>query len=205
MRAGLVELCAKAGMHLVEIVVDHGPPKRRASEYPALARVARGEADALLVMRSALFTRGRAADRLKRLCPEGSPGWLTAEALREAGMLPRRARVHWTERPRRPAKQRADELRAAGLSLRQVVQVLESEGYRRRGGLSWNEETAGAVLGISTAEDGRCEQRRWSLEGPAAWSQCVAETGQADGPAPDLARLGTVCERWWSCTDVRAV
>ena len=162
-RAGLVELCAKAGMHLVEIVVDHGPPKRRASKYPALARVARGEADALLVMRSALFTPGRAVDRLERLCPQGSPCWLTAEALREAGMLPRRSRAHGTERPNRPAKQRAAELRAAGLSLRQVVQVLESEGYRRRGDLSWNIESVAALLGIPTAEAGRCEERRWSL------------------------------------------
>lgn len=164
MRAGLVELCAKAGMHLVEIVVDHGPPKRRASEYPALARVARGEAHALLVVRSALFARGRVVDRLERLCPEGSPGWLTADALREAGMLPRRVRVQRAERPTRPAKGRAAELHAAGLSLRQVVQVLESEGYRRRGGLSWNMESVAAVLGVATAEDGRCEERRWSLE-----------------------------------------
>lgn len=179
MRAGLVELCAKAGMHLVEIVVDHGPPKRRASEYPALARVARGEADALLVMRSALFTRGRAVDRLERLCPEGSPGWLTAAALKAAGLLPRRAGLQGAERTRRPAKQRAAELRAARLSLRQVVQVLESEGYRRRGGLSWSVESVAALLQIQTAEDGRCEERRWSMEGSASWQPggSARETG----------------------------
>lgn len=175
LRARLVELCSKAGINLVEIVVDHGPPKRRASEYPTLARVARGEADGVMVMRSALFKRGRAVDRLELLCPEESPGWLPADVLKAAGMLPKRRKV--VPQAKRPVRRRAAELRSAGLSLRQVVQVLEAEGYRRRGGMPWNQETVEALLGVPSMEEGRCEERRWSLEGPAAWQLPAAADG----------------------------
>lgn len=148
-RADMVELCVKEDLDLVEIVVDHGPPKRHASEYPALARVARGEADGVLAVRSALFQRGQFADRLEELCPEGPSAWLPAEALKEGGMLPKRPKA--PRRRRTSAKRRVAELRAMGLSSQQILQVLQSEGYRRRGNLPWTESAAG-LLGL-TMED----------------------------------------------------
>lgn len=68
---------------------EQGPPKRRVSDYPSLARIARGEADGVLVVRSPLFRRVCTAERLERLCPEGPSGWLTAAALEAAGLLPK--------------------------------------------------------------------------------------------------------------------
>lgn len=113
-RADMVELCAKEDLQLVEIVVDHGPPKRRASDYPVLSRVARDEADGVLVVRSALFVRSRLPDKLERLCPDGPSGWLSAGELKGAGMLPRQTNVGTRRRPL--VKRRVTDLRVEGLS-----------------------------------------------------------------------------------------
>lgn len=145
-------------LHWVETVVDRGPLKRRAADYPVLARVARGEADGVLVVRSPLYERGRGEDRLERLCPEGPSGWLSADALAEAGLLPR---IHKVAARRPSARQRAASLRASGLSLQQIAQALASEGYRRRGGSSWSVESVAELFGVSVLAGG---QARWGAD-----------------------------------------
>lgn len=99
LRANLVDICRKENLSLLEIVVDRGPPKRRASDYPALARLARGEADLVLVVRSPLYQRKRPADRLEHLCQEGPSGWFTAEVLTAAGLLPKPRKARPRRRP----------------------------------------------------------------------------------------------------------
>lgn len=143
--ADLAEICRKENLALLEIVVDRGPPKRRASDYPVLARLARGEADLVLVVRSPLYQREHPADRLEQLCPEGPSGWLTAEDLGAAGLLskPRKAR------PRRPAvERRAAALHAVGLDLHHIGQTLTTEGFRHPDGLPWSPENVAKLIGI---------------------------------------------------------
>lgn len=149
----MLALCAKEDLHLVDVVIDRGPPKRRPQDYPALVRVARGEADGVLVVRSVFFRRGRIADRLEKLCPKGDGFWLPAEVLDEAGMLPRLDRLTPDRRP--ALRQRAGELRSAGLSLPQIGAALSSEGYRRRDGLPWSAETVAKLFGITVIEGGQ--------------------------------------------------
>lgn len=146
LRADLAEMCIKENLRLVDIVVDRGPPKRRVSDYPALARIARGEADGVIVVRSPLYRRGGAADRLEKLCPEGPSGWLTATDLEAAGLLPKR--LTRSAPRRRTVKQRAAALRALGLNLRQIGQTLAAEGYQRPDGLPWSTESVAKLMGI---------------------------------------------------------
>lgn len=145
LRADLAEMCIKENLRLVDIVVDRGPAKRRVSDYPALARIARGEADGVIVVRSPLYRRVGAADRLEKLCPEGPSGWLTAADLEAGGLLPKRIK----RAPGRPtAKQRAASMRALGLNLRQIGQTLVAEGYQRPDGLQWSTESVAKLMGI---------------------------------------------------------
>lgn len=146
LRADLAEMCIKENLRLVDIVVDRGLPKRRISDYPALAWLARGEADGVLVVRSPLYRRVGAADRLERLCPEGPSGWLTAADLEAAGLLPKRLKG---SAPRRTSvKRRAASLRGRGLNLRQIGQTLTAEGYQRPDGLPWSAESVAKLMGI---------------------------------------------------------
>lgn len=152
-RADMLALCAKEDLRLVEVVIDHGPPKRRPEEYPALTRVALGEADGLLIVRSPLYRRTRPADRLEKLCPAGASAWLTADELRAAGMLPQQSRDASRGRP--GVKRRAAALRAAGLSLAQIGQALGSEGYQTRDGAHWSAESVAKLLGVVLLIDER--------------------------------------------------
>lgn len=146
LRADLAEMCIKENLRLVDIVVDRGPPKRRISDYPALARIARGEADGVIVVRSPLYRRVGAVDRLEGLCPEGPSGWLTAADLEAGGLLPKRIKAAV---PRRPSvKRRAAALRGLGLNLRQIGQTLTAEGYQRPDGLPWSAESVAKLMGI---------------------------------------------------------
>lgn len=151
LRDDLRALCIKENLRLVDIVVDRGPPKRRASDYPALACITRGEADGVIVVRSPLFQRGPVADRLETLCPDGPSGWLTADDLAAARLLPKPR----ADAPRRPTvKRRAVSLRASGLNLRQIGQALASEGYERRDGLPWSAQSVAELLGLSVLSGG---------------------------------------------------
>lgn len=144
LRADLADICRKENLCLLAIVVERGPPKRRASDYPALARLGRGEADAVLVVRSPLYQREYPADRLEMLCPEGPSGWLTAKDLTAAGLLPKPRKA----RPRRPTvERRAAALYAMGLDLRHIGETLTAEGYRHPDGLPWSSENVAKLIG----------------------------------------------------------
>lgn len=90
LRAQLLRLTAGTQMHIVDIVLDGGPPKTRVDEYPALQRIADGEADALWLGRSAKLRRPQTADLLEAACRPEPMAFVTAAELRELGLLPNR-------------------------------------------------------------------------------------------------------------------
>lgn len=146
LRADLADMCRREDLQLIQIVIDRGPPKRSPTHYPVLDRILRGQADGVLVVRSALYQRGRPADRLERLCPKGPAGWLTVADLQAGGLLPKPRKPVFKRRPsllRRTAK-----LRDQGLNLRQLGQTLAAEGYQRPDGLPWSAESVAKLLGI---------------------------------------------------------
>jgi len=98
--ADIEAICGQEGLTLVDRVVDRGPPKRRRSQYPVLARLLRGEADVLLVVRSPLYCRGALADRLEAAAAAGPFAWLSVAELQAAGLLPA---APATRRPQRAA------------------------------------------------------------------------------------------------------
>lgn len=151
LRADMLALCAKEDLHLVDVVIDYGPPKRRPEEYPALARVAQGEADGVLVTRSCFVPQVRVIDRLERLCA-GESTWLPRDVLAEAGMLPRQTRDAPRRRP--GVKRRAVILRASGLGLAQIGHVLMAEGYRAPSGIPWSARSIAKLLGVSVLAGG---------------------------------------------------
>lgn len=152
----LSRVCEQEGVMMVDRVVDRGPPKSRGDEYPVLARLQRGDAEALLVVRSPLYRRGAVVDALEGLSAPAPFTWLTVDELRKAKLLPaahagRRART-----PRRPAVgKRALALRAQGHALRLIGQTLTDEGYRAPKGAPWSAAQVAKLLGIEVMQGGR--------------------------------------------------
>ena len=146
-RFEMSELCVRNQFELVELFIDRGPPKRRVEDYPALRRVAQGEADGILVVRSPLYERGAVPDRLESFCAEGPSDYLSKERLAKGGMLPA---PPLREPPRRvPARRRAVALLRTGLTLRAVAEALTAESYRRRDGEPWTLEAVAELLGVA--------------------------------------------------------
>ncbi|MFO0578658.1 MAG: hypothetical protein U1A78_32040 [Polyangia bacterium] len=147
-RFEMSELCVRNQLELVELVIDRGPPKRRVEDYPALRRVAQGEADGVLVVRSPLYGRGPVPDLLESFCAEGPSEYLSKERLARGGMLP--PPLPPRESPRRvPARRRALALLRTGLTLRAVAESLTAERYRRRDREPWTVERVAELLGVA--------------------------------------------------------
>lgn len=151
--AEVEELCALEDVACVETVVDRGPPKQRGDQYPVLRRLLRDDVDALLVVRSPLYAPAAVRDRLDDACPPGPFAWLSAEELRQSGLLPPVSAPGLRKR-RRPVVQRARALRAERLSLRQIGQVLRQEGYRPSAGAEWTAAAVAKLLGIVILDGG---------------------------------------------------
>lgn len=152
--AQVEQICVQEDVACVATVVDRGPPKQRCDEYPVLARMRGGDVDALLVVRSPLYTPGVIADRLEAACPPGPFAWLSQDELHAAGLLPPAAKV--SSRPRRRPKpvQRARALRAQGLGLRQIGHTLTAEGYPPPAGAAWTAAGVATLLGLVVLDGG---------------------------------------------------
>lgn len=157
--AQVEQICVEEDVACLGTVIDRGPAKQRCEQYPSLARVARGDVDALLVVRSPLYERSFPADRLEELCPEGPFAWMSADELRDAELLPAVAAAP-RRRRRPPVAQRARALRAQGLGLRQIGSALAREGYRPEaeaeaeaaGG--WTAAQVATLLGLAVLQGG---------------------------------------------------
>ncbi len=166
--AQVEQICAEENVKCVDTVVDRGPAKRRGEQYPILARLARQDVDALLVVRSPLYERSVPADCLEALCPEGPFAWLSAEELRDAGLLPT-VRPAAPRRRRPPAGQRARALRAQGLGLRQIGNTLTLEGYRpvpAAPAAAWTAARVATLLGLAVLQGGEGEAPGRDREAP---------------------------------------
>ncbi|MFO0576766.1 MAG: hypothetical protein U1A78_22410 [Polyangia bacterium] len=99
LRERLSQVCAEHGAMLLDFVLDHEQPARRLLDYPSLVRIARGEADGLVLTRLPLsFDARRSRDRLCAALV-GPLMILTAAELRTRGLLP----VRLGRRPRAAA------------------------------------------------------------------------------------------------------
>lgn len=145
LHARLATLCAENGADLTDLLFEAERPSRCPSDYPALVRVARGEADGIVLTRLPLSLSPRKSrDRLCALL-EGPIRLVSAQELRERGLLPTLPHEPSLE----DAARRAAELRAAGHSLRQVAQILHDEGYRTARDRTWHAGTVEALLSRS--------------------------------------------------------
>lgn len=151
--AEVERICAEEEVLCVGTVVDRGPPKQRGEQYPALAKIVGEDVDALLVVRSPLYTPAAVRDRLETACPPGPFAWLSAAELRTSGLLPPLPAPR--RRKQRPkVAQRARTLRAQRLSLRQIGQVLTAEGYAPSSGAGWTAAEVATLLGIAVLDGG---------------------------------------------------
>lgn len=151
--AEVEQICAQEDVACVEAVVDRGPPKQRGEQYPVLDKLLRDDVDALLVVRSPLYAPAAVPDRLDAACPPGPFAWLSAQELRQAGLLPPASAAGLRKR-RRSAVQRALALRAERLSLRQIGRVLTQEGYKPSAGAGWTAAAVATLLGIVILDGG---------------------------------------------------
>jgi hypothetical protein len=171
----VARICAQEGVLLVDRVIDRGPPKSHPEQYPALVRLARGEADLLLVVRSPLYhaNRGAGRDCLEAACEPGPFAWLSLGELRQAGLLPqlpKLAQPH-RRRSRSPVVQRARALRSQGLGLRGIGQALRTEGYVAPGGASWSAGSVARLLGLEVMVGGKAERQRTPEKADGAEAQ----------------------------------
>jgi hypothetical protein len=143
-------ICAEEGVQLIDIIVDRGPPGQRREDYPVLARLQRGAADLLLIVRSPYYRRGATPDLLESCAAEGPFCWLTLDDLRRAELLP----AHPRRRARVPVKSRARALRAQGLDLRKIGHTLATEGYVPGEGGRWTAARVAELLGLSLMQGG---------------------------------------------------
>jgi hypothetical protein len=152
--ADVEKICAEEGVVLVDSIVDRGPPKSPREHYPVLARLQRGDADLLLIVRSPFYRRGDVADALESCCAEGPFGWLSKDDLRRADLLPP-ARTSIRRRPRVSVRSRARALRAQGLDLRRIGQTLAAEGYGPPAGARWTAGAVAKLLGMVLMKGGQ--------------------------------------------------
>lgn len=92
LRAQLAQICADRGTDLVDLIFDTETPSRRLRDYPSLVRIARGEADGIVLARMpSAFETPKSRDRLCAVL-EGSTSimLLTTEELRTRRLLPAR-------------------------------------------------------------------------------------------------------------------
>lgn len=108
--ARIQEITSQANLRIVDLVLDPGPPKKHASEYPVLKCMERGEAEFLLVGRSSHLRRPPERDFLQARCRPEPMAFYTAEELRQLGLIPvppkprkSRTRRRASAQPRRPA------------------------------------------------------------------------------------------------------
>lgn len=143
LRARLAAVCAENGSDLTDLIFEAEKASRPLADYAALVRIARGEADGLVLTRLPLSLKPRKSrDRLCTLL-EGPIRFVSAQELRERGLLPILPREGLSLED---AAQRALDLRAAGHSLRQIAEILHAEGYRTARDRDWHAGTVEALL-----------------------------------------------------------
>lgn len=119
---------AAEGGQLVDFIVDRGPPKRDPAEHASLMRIARGEADGLVIMQFPLY-RGRTRKRTPDVLASQlagpflmlTSGDLVARGLMPAGVVPLRSMVD--------VIRRALLLRLQGFTYGEIGAALDEEGF----------------------------------------------------------------------------
>lgn len=146
LRDKTIEILEAQGRALIDLVVDCGPPKRDAADHESLMRIARGEADGIMLMQYPLrITPKKSRDILGSQITSMFPLVLSAAELAERGLLPG-GTVFLPQRPVGDAAKRASELRTEGLSLSAIAQTLTAEGYRTVNGGKWHAQTVANLL-----------------------------------------------------------
>lgn len=136
MRTQMEGICEAEGHALVDLIIDRGPPKRDAAEHASLLRIARGEADGLMLSQMPLtLTPKKSADVLLSHL-DGPIVFLKAAELAERGLLPGGTK-YTQHRSLTDAASRAVELHAEGMSLRDIAGRLHAEGFRPLRGGEW--------------------------------------------------------------------
>lgn len=143
LRAQLAAICAENGSDLIDLLFEEEKPSRRLADYGSLVRIARGEADGLVITRLPLSLKPRKSRDCLCALLDGPIRLISAQELRERGLLPSLPRESLSLED---ASRRATELRAAGHTLRQIAQILHEEGYRTARDRDWHAATVEALL-----------------------------------------------------------
>lgn len=161
----IAETYEKEGRRLVDLVIDYGPPKVDPAEHESLWKIARGDADGIIIMEYPVAGVPTPSGDILHAQLDGAFVVLTAAELAERGLVPGGSRY----RMARPGKgagsafaehrarivasaaRRAAELRDQRLPLRNIAGILELEGYRPTRGGKWHGGTVAQLLKVHDA------------------------------------------------------
>ena len=145
LRMRLERACEEEGRSLVDLVIDRGPARENPARHQSLQRIARGDADGILIMRLPLTLQpNKSRDVLGRHL-DGPLRFLSKAELAELGLLPKVVE-HPPHRTLADAAHFAGKLRNAGLSLRAIASHLEAEGFCTARGTKWYAATVAELL-----------------------------------------------------------
>lgn len=159
LRAQLSATCEAQGRALVDIIVDQAGAKSDPAEHESLRRIARGDADGVMLMQLPLtMTPDKSRDVLRSQL-DGPVRFLTAADLAERGLLPGGTR-YTPHRTPADAAHLARMLRSAGLSLRTIASRLDAEGFRTPGGGRWFASTVAKMIEQNGQSDASVDEEK---------------------------------------------
>ena len=145
LRAQLSTTCEAQGRTLVDLIVDQGGAKLDPSDHKSLQRIARGDADGVMLMQLPLTMTPDKSHDVLRSQLDGPVRFLTAADLAVRGLLPGGTR-YTPHRTPADAAHLARMLRSAGLSFRTIASRLEAEGFRTPRGGRWFAATVAKLV-----------------------------------------------------------
>lgn len=145
LRTRLSATCEEQGRTLVDIVVDQGAAKFDPAEHKSLRRIARGDADGVMLMQLPLTMSPDKSRDVLRSHLDGPLRFLTAADLAERGLLPGGTK-YTPHRTTEDAAHLARMLRSAGLSFRTIASRLSAEGFRAPRGGRWFASTVAKLI-----------------------------------------------------------
>jgi hypothetical protein len=159
-RRFIAESYEKEGRRLVDLVIDYGPPKLDPAEHESILKIARGDADGIIILEYPIAGVPTPSGDILHAQLAGPFVVLTAAELADRGLIPGGSRYRKAEpgkaagsafsehtaRLLASAARRAAELRDQHLSLRKIAEVLELEGFRPRRGGKWHVGTVAQLL-----------------------------------------------------------
>lgn len=133
------------GRALVDLLLDRGYPKGDPVEHESLRRIAKGEADGVMLMRLPVTMTGEQSRDVLLKHLDGPIRFLNAAELAELGLLPGGTRYK-PHRTLTDAARLAAALHAAGMPLRAIASHLDAEGFCTARGGNWHAATVTQLL-----------------------------------------------------------